>query len=77
MTKLLEHAFARANTLPESEQDAIARLVMEEIESERQWDELFARSPGQLRKLADESWSEHDLINRALTRQPGHGSGCV
>jgi hypothetical protein len=60
MTKLLEQAFAKAQSLSESEQDAIARLLMDEIESERRWDELFARSPDRLRALADKAWSEHE-----------------
>lgn len=59
MTKLLEEAFSRACALPEFEQDAIARLMMDEIESERRWDALFARTPEKLRKVADEAWAEH------------------
>ncbi len=60
MTKLLEQAVAKARQLPESEQDAIARLVLDEIESERQWDRLFAKSPEKLSKLADKAWAEHE-----------------
>ena len=60
MTKLLEQAVARARELSEAEQDAIARIVLDEIESERRWDELFAKSPEKLRKLADQSWAEHE-----------------
>ena len=60
MTKLLEQAVAKARELPEAEQDAIAQLVIEEIESERHWDELFAKSPEKLRKLADRAWAEHE-----------------
>jgi hypothetical protein len=59
MTKLLEQAFAKAQSLPDSEQDAIAQVLMEEMESERHWDDLIARSGPQLRKLADEAWAEH------------------
>ena len=59
MTKLLEEAISRAQALPESEQDAIARQLIQEIESEQRWDELFSRSPGKLRRLADEAWAEH------------------
>lgn len=59
MTKLLEQAFARAQSLPEPEQDVLARLLIEEIDSERRWDELFARSPDRPRALADEVWAEH------------------
>jgi hypothetical protein len=34
--------------------------VIDEIESERRWDELLAKSPEKLRKLADRAWSEHE-----------------
>jgi hypothetical protein len=60
MTKLLEQAVAKARELPEAEQDAIALILMEEIESERRWNELFAKSPDKLRKLADQAWAEHE-----------------
>ena len=60
MTKLLEQAFAKAQSLSESEQDAIARLLIDEIESERRWDELFARSPERLRAVADAAWAEQE-----------------
>ena len=60
MTKLLEQAVAKVKELPETEQDAIAQIVMDEIESEQRWDELFAKSPDKLRKLADRAWSEHE-----------------
>jgi hypothetical protein len=42
MTKLLEKAVAKARELPEAEQNAIAQIVIDEIESERRWDELLA-----------------------------------
>ena len=60
MTKLPENAVARARELPEAEQDAIARIVIDEIESERRLDELLANSPDKLRKLADRAWAEHE-----------------
>ncbi len=60
MTKLLEQAVTRAQQLSEPEQDAIGRLVLDEIESERRWEELFARSPEKLRRLADRAWAEHE-----------------
>ncbi|HLL89352.1 MAG TPA: hypothetical protein VK324_08615 [Tepidisphaeraceae bacterium] len=60
MTKLLEQAVAEAGQLSNEEQDAIARLVLAEIESERRWDELFAKSPEKLQKLADKAWAEHE-----------------
>ncbi len=61
MTKLLQQAFERASELPETEQDKFARFVLAELESERQWIELFARpeSENLLERLADEALSEH------------------
>ncbi|MDJ0705538.1 MAG: hypothetical protein QNJ46_19860 [Leptolyngbyaceae cyanobacterium MO_188.B28] len=59
MTELLEHAIARLQTLPESEQDAVASMILEEIEDEQLWDEAFSRSPDILAKLAASAMSEH------------------
>jgi hypothetical protein len=59
MTKLLEQAVAKARALPETEQDAIAQVLLDEMESERKWDELLAKSPEKLRKFADAAWAEH------------------
>ena len=60
MTKLLEDAIEKVRQLSEAEQDAIAQIVLDEIESERRWDELFGRSPEKLRALADRAWAEHE-----------------
>jgi hypothetical protein len=60
MTRLLEQAITKARELPEAEQDAIGQLVLDEIESERHWDELFEKTPEKLRRLADEAWAEHE-----------------
>ncbi len=60
MTKLLEQAVAKARELPEAEQDAIAQLVIDQIESEQRWDELIAKSPEKLKELADRAWAEHE-----------------
>jgi hypothetical protein len=59
MTELLEQAIARLKTLPSSEQDAIATMILEELEQERRWDESFARSPDLLAQLAAEAMAEH------------------
>lgn len=52
MSQLLEHAVAEARKLPDAEQDAIAALILEEIEDDRKWEETLARSPGKLTTLA-------------------------
>ncbi|HEY2990430.1 MAG TPA: hypothetical protein VGL11_22130 [Candidatus Binatia bacterium] len=59
MTKLLERAFKEAAKLPKKEQDALARALLEELASERRWDELFAGSQDLLGQLADEALEEH------------------
>lgn len=52
MSQLLERAVAEARKLPALEQDAIAALILDEIEGDRQREEAFARSPGKLTALA-------------------------
>lgn len=59
MTELLEQAIAQLKTLPIDKQDAIATLILEEIEDEQRWDESFARSPDLLAKLAAEAMVEY------------------
>lgn len=59
MTDLLEKAFAEAARLPEPEQEALAAWLLEELESERRWQELFSRSADRLAELANEARAEH------------------
>ena len=55
MTELLEEAFAKVARLPDHEQDAFARRLMDELESERRWSRAFETSQGQLAALAREA----------------------
>ena len=59
MTALLEKAVNQIKALPPEEQDAVASLILEEIKSEKRWDELFAGSQGQLARLAEEAIAEY------------------
>lgn len=59
MTQLLEKVLAEASKLPDDEQDAFAALMLEELTSERQWQESFARSQDKLAELAVQALSEH------------------
>jgi hypothetical protein len=59
MTKLLQEAFRKASELPETEQDSLAKWLLEELESEREWDRLFAESPDVLDRLAREALNAH------------------
>ena len=60
MTKLLEKAFDEASKLPASEQDSVAKWLLEELHSEARWAELFESSPSALERLANEALAEHD-----------------
>jgi len=59
MTKLLEEAFAEASKLPEQDQDALAAVILEELASERRWDQAFADSADLLAQLAEQALAEH------------------
>ena len=59
MTKLLEKAFAKASQLPDVEQNALARWMLEELEAEKRWEETFAESEDLLDKLADEALKDY------------------
>ena len=58
MTKLLEQAIARVMQLPETQQDAIAAFILEELEDEARWDRAFSQSQDMLAKLAAEALAE-------------------
>jgi hypothetical protein len=59
MTELLEQAISKIKTLPSDQQEAIASIILEEIEEEKRWDQSFARSPDLLAKLAAEAMTEY------------------
>ncbi len=52
MTALLERAISRVSDLPAKRQNAIARLLVTEIDADAQWDESFRTSQPELAKLA-------------------------
>ena len=60
MSQLLEDVIVKARQLPEPEQEALAAIILEVIESERRWDELFARpeSADLLGRMADEAMAQ-------------------
>lgn len=59
MNKMLEQAIAAVSALPDQEQEAIACLMLEEVEAERGWDERFAKSEGKLAVLARRAKARH------------------
>ena len=52
MTQLLEKVLTEVYKLPPEKQDAIAAVILEELEDERLWDKAFAESQDKLAQLA-------------------------
>ena len=52
MTPLLKKVLSEVYKLQPEEQDAIAAVILEELEDERQWQEAFAESQDKLAQLA-------------------------
>ena len=65
MTKLAEQAWAALRELDDSEQDRLAQMVLEDIESERKWDELLA-TPESQQML--EEWADEAMADRRAGR---------
>lgn len=53
MTQLLQQALDAVQKLAPQQQDAIASLILDELEDEVQWDQAFERSETKLAKLAE------------------------
>ena len=66
VTDLLTEAFAKAARLPSDEQDAFARWLLGELESERQWSRSFGTSQRQLADLAREAIEEDPRMLRPI-----------
>ena len=59
MTELLRKAFEEASKLPAQEQDALASVLLDEIEGEQKWDATLAETRDELAGLADAALAEH------------------
>lgn len=58
MTEQLERAVEQLKALPEEQQNAIASIIIEELEDESKWDASFAKSQKLLEQLAAEAEEE-------------------
>jgi hypothetical protein len=58
MTTLLEKAVKKISGLPETEQDKIAKIILEEIEDEHTWYNKFKNNQSKLSILAGEARKE-------------------
>ena len=52
MTQLLEEVLTEVHKLPPEKQDAIAAVILEELEDAQLWDEAFSESEDKLAQLA-------------------------
>ena len=59
MTKRAEKAFSEASKLPESQQDELAAIILDEILVDERWNEQFAKSQGKLEHLAQEAKNDY------------------
>jgi hypothetical protein len=59
MTKLLQQAFDKAMQLPPEEQDRFGAWLIQELNSEERWQELFDQSQDLLAKMGEEALAEH------------------
>jgi hypothetical protein len=53
MTQLLQQAIAQLHKLPDSDQDAIATMILAEIADEERWSTAFENSQDQLSRIAE------------------------
>ena len=60
MTELLRKAFREASKLSPEEQDAIASILLAELESERRWQNSFERSGELLEEMADRAIAQDE-----------------
>ena len=59
MTRLLKQAFEEAARLAETEQDAVGQWLLDELASERRWNDTFGSSHDTLEKFAEEARNDH------------------
>jgi hypothetical protein len=60
MTKLLKQVFKTLSKLSDQEQDAVAAVVLDELEAENKWSAAFRASQDTLSALADEALAEFE-----------------
>ncbi len=59
MTELLEQAIKQLKTLDVDRQNAIASMILEELENETKWNTKFSQSQDLLADLAAEAMEEY------------------
>lgn len=60
MTKLMEMAIERLRTVPESEQDDLARFLLNELEEEHRWLDSTSRHENKLQDFVGQVLADDD-----------------
>ncbi|MDX9743502.1 MAG: hypothetical protein RBT59_06755 [Arcobacteraceae bacterium] len=68
MTQLLNSAFEKASLLNEIDQNIFARFILDEISSEKDWNNSFAQSEDELSTIANEALYEYKNNQTELAR---------
>ncbi len=58
MSKLLEQAIEEARKLPEDAQETLAWVMLEEIDDQRRWDELFLQPSEIIERMSEQALEE-------------------
>ncbi len=58
MTELLQKAVAAVETLPATDLDRYAAVLLAELEAEAAWTDVLARNPEKTQRLAEEAIAE-------------------
>ncbi len=80
MSQLLEQAVAEARRLPQENQDAVAAIILEEIEEDRRWEATFDGIPERLAARAAKIQAlKKPVVNDRITRNPDvmGGKPCI
>jgi hypothetical protein len=69
MSNLLDEAYAAAKELPEDEQEMIGAVLLEEIDADRRWEELFAKPSDVIERMGEKALEDYRL-GRTLPLDP-------
>ena len=71
MTKLLAQLFQDLAKLPEAEQDAVAAIMLDELDAEARWSAVLGASQAALETLADEARSWNNCASSSVMMVAG------
>ena len=60
MTRLMEQAIEKLRTVPDAQQDGLARFLLNELEEDNRWSQSTAQHEARLKTLIDTVLSDDD-----------------